>query len=125
MAKVETKKLAKRVLNEDKIALDNLQSIANFAPANKDYEIAKGIALYKAQDASETKENLAKTAFKSARDGTRKNQWSFHNWMLGAKKQIAAQFGDDSDEYQSLGLIKKSEKKRPVRKKKGPDSDAK
>jgi hypothetical protein len=35
--------------------------------------------------------------------------------MLGAKDQVVAQYGDDSDAVQSLGLTKKSERKSPVR----------
>jgi len=35
--------------------------------------------------------------------------------MLGAKKQVLAQFGDDSDQAQAVGLKKKSEYKAPTR----------
>jgi hypothetical protein len=35
--------------------------------------------------------------------------------MLGAKVQVEAQFGPDSDEYASLRLKKKSEYKSPAR----------
>jgi hypothetical protein len=40
-------------------------------------------------------------------------QWAFHNAMLGAKQQVLAQFDDDSDEAQALGLTKKSERAKP------------
>ncbi|HEY5232033.1 MAG TPA: hypothetical protein VIK35_00670 [Verrucomicrobiae bacterium] len=40
-------------------------------------------------------------------------QWTFHNALLGAKQQVLAQFGDDSDEAQALGLTKKSERAKP------------
>ena len=44
-------------------------------------------------------------------------EWEFHNAMLGAKMQVTAQFGDDSDEVQAIGLKKKSEYKAPTRRK--------
>ena len=37
--------------------------------------------------------------------------------MLGVKTQVIAQYGVDSNEAQSLGLVKKSERKPPTRKK--------
>jgi len=40
-------------------------------------------------------------------------QWTFHNAMLGAKQQVLAQYGDDSDEAQAVGLTKKSERAKP------------
>jgi hypothetical protein len=42
-------------------------------------------------------------------------EWEFHNAILGAKTQVTAQFGDDSDELAALGLKKKSEYKSPTR----------
>jgi len=41
--------------------------------------------------------------------------------MLGVKAQVIATFGDDSNEVQSLGLVKKSERKRPTRKAKAAE----
>jgi len=42
-------------------------------------------------------------------------EWDFHDAMLGVKEQVVAQYGNDSDAVQSLGLTKKSERKSPVR----------
>jgi len=39
---------------------------------------------------------------------------ALHNAILGAKTQVLAQYGADSDAIQSLGLKKKSERKRPT-----------
>jgi hypothetical protein len=36
--------------------------------------------------------------------------------MLGVKTQVVAQYGDNSDQVQALGLKKKSERKKPARK---------
>jgi hypothetical protein len=48
---------------------------------------------------------------KAARDNAVKKERAFHEAMLAAKDQIRAQFGASSDEYQSIGLKKKSEYK--------------
>lgn len=39
----------------------------------------------------------------------------FHDAMLGAKVQVEAQFGSNSDEFASLGMKKKSAYKTPSR----------
>jgi len=51
-----------------------------------------------------------------ARDDATAAEWAFHNAILGVKKQVIAQYGEDSNEMQSLGLTKKSEIVRPGRK---------
>ena len=53
----------------------------------------------------------------AARDEATVAEWAFHNAVLGAKDQVIAQFGDDSNELQALGLKKKSEFKSPTPKK--------
>jgi hypothetical protein len=56
----------------------------------------------------------------AARDDSTAAEWAFHNAILGAKDQVIAQFGDDSNEVQSLGLKKKSEYKSPKTKPPSP-----
>lgn len=50
---------------------------------------------------------------KTARDTATTAERAFHNAMLVVKKQVSAQYGEDSDEVQAVGLKKKSEYKRP------------
>ena len=44
-------------------------------------------------------------------------EWARHNLVLGMRTQVKAQFGDDSNELQSVGLKKKSEYKKKTSKK--------
>ena len=62
------------------------------------------------------KETQAEAGWKAARDRAVKAEWTLHNLVLGSKNQVKAQYGDDSDEVNAVGLKKKSEYKRPVRK---------
>ena len=55
-------------------------------------------------------------AWQSARDARVAAQWTFHNAILGARRQVLALFGDDSDEAQTLKLVKKSERSASARK---------
>ena len=53
----------------------------------------------------------------AARDNEVASQWAFHDYILGARTQVIAQYGDDSNEKQAVGLKKKSEYKSPTKKK--------
>jgi hypothetical protein len=66
----------------------------------------------------------AEVAAAAKRDTANAGEWEFHNAMLGAKRQVTAQFGDDSDEVQAIGLKKKSEYKSRARRKQPPPSQA-
>jgi hypothetical protein len=57
----------------------------------------------------------------TARDNAVTAEREFHNLMLGAKDQVTAQFGRDSNEVQALGLKKASERKPPRRRRPGGD----
>lgn len=59
----------------------------------------------------------AEAAAEAKRAAANAGEWEFHNAILGAKVQVEAQFGSDSDELASLGLKKKSEYKTPSRRK--------
>ena len=60
-------------------------------------------------------EAQAQAALDAARDDATAAEWTFHNAILGAKDQVKAQFGDDSNEYAGMGLTKKSERQSPSR----------
>ena len=117
MAKDQTRKLSRSLLQKDKDALAALSTVTGYTPVDKKYTVVNGTT---AETDMQTKQdNVAKTvaAAKNAKDDAKASEWAFHNFVLGAKNQVAAQFGNDSNEYQSLGLKKKSEKKAPATKK--------
>jgi hypothetical protein len=60
-------------------------------------------------------EILAQQALATARDIACAAEWALHNAVLGARTQVRAQFGDDSNEVQAVGLKKASDRKRPAR----------
>lgn len=96
-------------LQADKDAFDALKAIPDYAPANPAYAVAAITAKRQAMEGKQTAETQAAAAAASARDDAASSEWDYHDAMLGAKDQVAAQFGKDSNQYQSLGLKKKSE----------------
>jgi hypothetical protein len=117
MAKNESRRLSPAYLSADREAFDALQGITNYAPANQAYKKENIGALRDRMDDLLREATQAEAAAVAKRDAATAGEWEFHNAMLGAKVQVTAQFGDDSDEVAALGLKKKSDYKRPTRRK--------
>lgn len=105
-----------RVWSADRDGFSALQKVNGYDPKNTDFSVANGqTALGGMQSAQDTEVQDQATADNS-RDDAVAAEWDFHNFMLGAKEQVIAQFTNDSNEIQSIGLKKKSEYRKPVRK---------
>jgi len=117
MAKDQTKSLSRKQVQKNKDIVAALSTIAGYNPVDKKYSIAN--ALTAETDMATKQDNQAKAivTLKNAKDDAKASEWFLHNFVLGVKNQVAAQFGEDSNEYQSLGLKKKSERKSPTSKK--------
>ena len=115
MAKNQTVRIRPIILQEDLNALTALQAIANYTPANTAYAKTAIAAKLTAMKAAQDAEVNAQNALDTARDAANAAEWDFHNLLLGAKDQVIAQYGKDSDQIQALGLKKKSERKAPAR----------
>jgi hypothetical protein len=117
----ETKRLRPAQIAEDEDNFAALQAIALYEPANPAYRIQAIAAALGLLQSARTEEAQAVAALDTARDNTVARGWAFHNLMLGAKDQVTAQFGRDSNEGQALKLTKTSERKAPRRKPKPDD----
>lgn len=115
MATDETRRLRPSDLQADEDAFAALENISDYAPANKNYTVAKIQAFKDAMDAADEKETQADADAKAARDDATSAEWDFHNAVIAAKQQVVAQYGDDSNEAQAVGLTKKSERAKPSR----------
>ena len=116
MANNPTRRISPAILQSDLESFAGLQAITNYAPANTAYSLAAVTAAKQNMEAKQTAETQAAAALAAARDAANDGEWDFHSAILGAKTQVTAQFGENSDEVQSLNLKKKSEYKRPTRK---------
>ncbi len=96
-------------------ALIGVQSLPNYAPMNSAYSAGTLGELGRAMEAAQQAEVRAVQALATARDLAAAAEWALHDGLLGAKAQVIAQFGPDSSAVQLLGLKRKSERRRPVR----------
>jgi hypothetical protein len=116
MAKDQTRRLAKSILQADKDAFNALKAIEDYKPANENYSVARIEASRVAMEERQAEEAQAKAAWDGARDLATAAEWEYHNNMLGAGDQVAAQYTKNSNQYQSLGKKKPVEYKAPNRK---------
>ena len=116
MAKNQNNRIRPVQLQADLDALTALRSFSDYAAANPAYALQKLESTLTGMKSAQDAEVNAQNALASARDAAAAAEWDLHNMLLGAKDQVVAQYGKDSDQVQSLGLKKKSEYKAPKRK---------
>jgi hypothetical protein len=110
-----TKKLNPSILQKDVETLNAIEGI-NYTSSKPELSLDNLRVLDR--NVKETKKIEVQKAgeAKAARDNAVKAEHEFHEAILAAKNQVRAFFGEDSNEYQSIGLKKKSERKSPKRK---------
>ncbi len=118
MAKNQNIRVRPMALQADLAAHGTLQSLSTYAPVNPAFAKTALAGKLNAMKAAQEAEVNAQNALAAARDLAAAAEWDFHNAMLGAKDQVIAQYGSDSNEMQAMGLKKKSEHKPPRKKKK-------
>ena len=120
MAIDKTRRLSPTTLAQDLDAFAALQTTAGYTPANPAYTVANGLNAKTLELSTQALEAQAVAAQLAARDNAVAAEWAFHDFMLGAKDQVKAQFGSSSNELQGLGIKKKSEYDKPTKKKPTP-----
>lgn len=111
MAKRAATRLASRVLEKDRLIASAVLALEDYRPANASFT---GEVIEKALDAMEEAvkaEEEAQASAARARTLAIKAEAVFHEVILGAKRQVMAQYGDDSEEIAALGLTRKSERR--------------
>jgi hypothetical protein len=102
-------------LEADRASLLALKDLTDYTAVNPAYSAKALIALDTAMTRAEEATLRARKTLAAARDAEIAAAREFHGAILGAKAAVIAQYGNDSPAVQAIGLKKKSEHKRPVR----------
>jgi hypothetical protein len=102
-------RLSKKVLQEDRETYAALKNLTDYQPSNTAYSLANVNAAFQAMEAKQTVEVQKKADADGASDDAADSERDTHNIVLGVKAQVKAQYGENSNEYQALGMKKKSE----------------
>jgi len=111
MAKRTTTRVTQRVLSQDKQIAQAVLGLKDYNPANKEFTAQRLREALKELEQVMIAEQQAMDAAAKAREAAIQIESHFHELVLGTKRQVLAQYGDDSDEITRLGMKKKSERK--------------
>ena len=109
------RRLTPAVLNQDVDSYNGSRTIEGYSTKRPN---ATPEALQTAYNAMLTQQQIETeklALYRAAADAARLSEWEFHNAVLAMKEVVKGQFGSDSNEAQSVGLKKKSDRKRPSR----------
>jgi hypothetical protein len=90
-------------------------NIPGYAPANGDYSKQSLLAAQTEMDDKQTIAAQADAAARAARDEAVAATHRYHNKVVGMCDSVGAQYGKDSNEFQSVGRKKTTEYRRPTR----------
>lgn len=111
MAVKKIARVSQRILKKDRLIVAAVLALKDYNPANGEYTANRlGEALKKMEDAFQAEQDAMEAATK-AREAAIREEAAFHELVLGAKRQVIAQYGDDSEEITRLGMKKKSERR--------------
>ncbi|MBM4179394.1 MAG: hypothetical protein FJ211_08695 [Ignavibacteria bacterium] len=111
MAKRTTTRVTQRLLQLDQQIAKAVLGLKDYNPANKEFTSQKLQEALKQVEEATAAEHKAAEVLAKAKERSAKLENAFHELVLGVKRQVLAQYGDDSDEITSLGMKKKSERK--------------
>jgi hypothetical protein len=104
------KRLSPNQLTREKGYFTNLKNIAGYHPQNPEYAVAAIQPVEDIIESSLDEETRLLARLAEVRDIIAENSTIFVQKNDGAALQVAAQFGEDSPEYQSMGRKRKSER---------------
>jgi hypothetical protein len=104
-------------ISQDITSFHGLPTISTYDTTRTDASATNLQQAYQAMLAQQQAETERLALYRAAADAARLAEWEFHNTVLAMKEVVRGQYGLDSDQAQAIGLKKKSDRKRPTRKK--------
>jgi hypothetical protein len=104
-------RIVQKELQKDVYTSNALQGINGYVPTNPALSAENLAILQQEMQEKQRIETQKEGEYKASRDTAVKSERAFHEAVLGVRDQVRALFGVDSDEYQSIGMKKKTEYK--------------
>jgi len=118
MATADTnRRITPSTIQQDIDSFNGLKTVAEYKTARTEATPEALQAAYSEMQVKQREETEKEKLFKAAADASKLAEWNFHNAVLAMKESVKGQFGSDSDAAQAVGFKKKSERKRPSKKK--------
>lgn len=111
------RRLSPQIISQDIDAFNGLGTIPAYKTNRSEATSDSLQAAFQNMINQQQLETEKQAVYRAAADAARRAEWEFHNAVLAMKEVVRGQFGSDSNEAQSVGLKKKSDRKRPTRSK--------
>jgi hypothetical protein len=108
-------RISPQTIDADRAALRAIADMADYAPANIAISAAALQEMETALTQAEQNEERMRRAADVARDQAIEAARRFHDAMQIAKAQVVGQYGHDSAAVEAIGLKKRSDYRRPSR----------
>jgi hypothetical protein len=105
------------VIAADRALLLAIQSLSDYQPSNSTYSVANMQQAEASLSQAEQSTVRVEEALDQARDVEQDTAHFLHDIALGVKAQVIAQYGPDSAAVEIIGLTRKSDRKRPTKRK--------
>jgi hypothetical protein len=109
------KAVLQSILTIDRSILRAIQGLIDYQPVNSLYSTAQLVQLEATLTQAELGVVQAQAALDQAYAVRAETSRAFHNAIIGAKEQVIAQYGNSSLAVEMVGLRRKSDRRRPVR----------
>ncbi len=116
MPTLKRRRIKPAILESDKETLVGVISISTYKPTNPLFALDKVSALLADMESKQKAAIAARGAYESQLDLAHDAEQGFHEAILGVRKQVLAQFGDDSPETRLVGMKRRSDYKKIRRK---------
>lgn len=120
MSARQTYVLARSVLASDRAVVEALKDLPEYAPPDLSCSTESLIALDAALAQAQRDMQRARLAYDAARTVVLQAGWALHDKVLLARAAVFSQFGPESHAVHAIGLKRRSERKRVVRRKTDP-----
>lgn len=104
-----------RTLSADHATVLALQSLSDYQPLNPAYSLAQLLQLQTNLTYAEQNETSAEVALAAARRARSEISHVYHDAVVGARSHVMAQYGPDAAAVALVGMKRKSERRRPVK----------
>lgn len=109
-------RLSPERVDADYKAINAVANMPDYAPLQNDLEVENLAALRNAIEQHRLEMQRINDLLNSTRHKLQAAEWQLHDAMLRVKDHVIVQYGADSPQVETLGLKKRSERRRPVRK---------
>ncbi len=120
MVTQRTKPVPPDTLAADHETVKALQSMVDYQPTNADYSVPQLLQVQASLTQAELAEKAAEVALQQARNTRAETSHFYHDLVVNSRTQVVAQFGPDSAAVALIGLTRKSQRKRPVKRQTSP-----